>query len=262
MQPSATSAPAGVTASSQTGQMYPAKLAAASHPSATGDSSKGASGTANHAIVNLAAAARTQSAPAAASTPSAASDTGRSKTAGATPSSPVSGAARAVAATAAPVVAPPAADAKVPAGGGFGITSEPAGAAIFVDGEPRGNTPAQLTLPPGAHKIVVAAEHHKLLTRDFAATAGGTLALTLEPAKLPGAIAGPAGLKVRCRTHGELRILVDGADSGLSCPNDDRISVTPGPHKIGLFSLRTGQTHEVEHEVVDGDYSTRVYVKY
>ena len=149
-----------------------------------------------------------------------------------------------------------------PAGGSFGVTSVPAGATVFIDGEPRGSTPAQLTLTPGAHKLIVAAEHHKLLTRDITANAGAALSLTLEPTKLPQALVGPAGLKVRCRSHGELRILVDGADSGLSCPNDERISVTPGVHKIGLFSLRTGQTHEIEREIVDGDYSTRVYVKF
>ncbi|HWE29916.1 MAG TPA: PEGA domain-containing protein [Polyangia bacterium] len=150
----------------------------------------------------------------------------------------------------------------VPAGASFGVTSVPAGAAVFVDGEARGTTPAQLTLTPGTHKLVVAAEHHKLLTRDITANAGAALSLTLEPSKLPSSIAGPAGLKVRCHSHGELRILVDGADSGLSCPNDERISVTAGMHKIGLYSVRTGQTHEIEREIVDGDYSTRVYVKF
>ena len=60
----------------------------------------------------------------------------------------------------------------------------------------------------------------------------------------------------------KIRIFVDGQDSGRSCPNDERISVAAGSHKIGLFSARTGEMHEVEHEVVEGNNSTRVYVKY
>jgi len=133
---------------------------------------------------------------------------------------------------------------------------------VFVDGEPRGTTPAQLALAPGSHRLVVAGEHQKLVRQEIEGRAGTKLELTLEPARLPNEIRGNAGLKVRCHSQGELRILVDGADTGVSCPNDERISVAPGTHKIGLFSPRTGETHEVDHEVVDGSHSTRVYVKF
>ncbi|MFI5288594.1 MAG: hypothetical protein ACHQ17_03045, partial [Polyangia bacterium] len=85
---------------------------------------------------------------------------------------------------------------------------------------------------------------------------------TLAPARLPAELAGDAGLKVRCKTQGELRIFVDGADSGRQCPNDERISVKPGPHKIGLYSPRTEKTVELEHEVEEANYSTRVYTRY
>jgi hypothetical protein len=69
-------------------------------------------------------------------------------------------------------------------------------------------------------------------------------------------------LKVRCRTLGELRIFVDGADTGRQCPNEERISVAPGSHTVGLFSPRTGETREHEAEVKDDpDHSTRVYLK-
>ena len=146
--------------------------------------------------------------------------------------------------------------------GTFAVSSTPDGATVFVDGEPRGTTPAQIELPPGKHSFVVLGEGHKMAQRTASVAAGGRLDVALEPAKLPSEVAGSAGLKVRCKSHGELRIFVDGADSGRTCPNDERISVVPGPHKIGLFSARTGEMHEVEHEVMEGNNSTRVYVKY
>jgi hypothetical protein len=148
------------------------------------------------------------------------------------------------------------------AAGAFTIASTPAGAAVFVDGEARGSTPVQLDVSEGRHKLVVAGEHQKLIKRDVEVKAGGRLELTLEPARLPSELSGHAGLKVRCHSQGELRILVDGTDTGLSCPNDERISVAPGTHKIGLYSPRTDATHEVDHEVVDASHSTRVYVKF
>jgi hypothetical protein len=146
--------------------------------------------------------------------------------------------------------------------GAFEVVTTPEGATVFVDGEPQGTTPAQLSLSPGSHKLIVAGEGQKLVKREVQVAPGGRVEIALEPAKLPGDIAGPAGLKVRCRTKGELRVYVDGADSGRSCPNDERINVSPGNHRIGLYSPRTGAMHEVEHEVVEGDHSTRVYVKY
>jgi hypothetical protein len=141
------------------------------------------------------------------------------------------------------------------------IASSPAAAAVYLDGEPGGVTPTKLTLAPGTHRLVLAAEHQKLVRKQLSA-GDGPVAVTLEPAKLPADLSGSASLKVRCKTHGELRIFVDGADSGLTCPNDERIYVTPGTHKIGLYSVRTGEAHEVEHEIAEGDHSTRIYVKY
>ena len=133
---------------------------------------------------------------------------------------------------------------------------------MFVDGEERGTTPAQIDVEPGRHALVVLGEGSKMVKRSIDVVPGGRVEVSLEPARLTSAVAGDAGLKVRCRSHGELRIFVDGEDSGRTCPNDERISVVPGPHKIGLYSARTGEMHEVEHEVTEGNNSTRVYVKY
>lgn len=213
------------------------------------------------------APANTTAVPAATTPKPAATTPGpATSTAPATASTTGTATAPATGATAKPAVAPtsaaPAPAATATATGGFEVTTTPPGATVFVDGEPSGTTPAQLAVAPGQHRLVIEGEHQLLVKRDVDVTPNGKLDVTLEPAKLPRDIAGPAGLKVRCHTKGELRIFVDGADSGLSCPNDERIDVTAGPHKIGLYSPRTNQMHEVEHEVTEGDYSTRVYVKY
>jgi serine/threonine protein kinase len=140
------------------------------------------------------------------------------------------------------------------------IVTTPPGADVYVDGQPRGQSPVRV--PPGKHSLIVAGEHSKLLKRDMTFVPNHHLELTLEPAEFSDELSGREGLKVRCHTHGQLRILVDGEDSGLSCPNDERISIKPGTHKIGLFDPRTGETHELERTVEESDYSTRVYVKY
>ena len=144
----------------------------------------------------------------------------------------------------------------------FAVASTPDGATVFVDGEAKGTTPAQVAVTPGRHKLVVLGEGQKMVKREIDVAPGGHLDLTLEAAKLPPPIGGSAGLKVRCKSHGELRIFVDDEDSGRTCPNDERINVAPGTHKVGLYSARTGEMHEAEHEVTEGNNSTRVYVRY
>ena len=158
--------------------------------------------------------------------------------------------------TAVPTMAP------VAPGSGFAVTTTPAGAAVFVDGELKGTTPTEVAVAAGKHSFVVLAEGQKMLKREIDVATGGKIELPLEPARLTAPVAGGDGLKVRCKSHGEIRIFVDGQDSGRSCPNDERISVAAGPHKIGLYSARTGEMHELEREVAEGNNSTRVYVTY
>jgi hypothetical protein len=140
------------------------------------------------------------------------------------------------------------------------VTTTPPGALLFVDGENKGPSPLELTLSPGRHKVLAVAERAKVRKEEVRVDGPTELSLTLEPARTTGT----AGLKVRCsKTKGELRILVDGADTGLSCPNEARINVEPGEHTVGLYSPRTDKTVEVKAEVKDDpDHSTRVYLSY
>ncbi|MSP61670.1 MAG: PEGA domain-containing protein [Myxococcales bacterium] len=125
----------------------------------------------------------------------------------------------------------------------FEVNTTPRGATVFVDGEPQGKTPASLIVTPGRHQLVIVAEGRRVTRREVEVTpSGGELAVVLKrvsPFTAPGR---RAGVWVKCKTVGELRILVDGVDTGLTCPNRRRIGVTPGSHRIGLYSPRTGRT--------------------
>ena len=99
---------------------------------------------------------------------------------------------RASRSAAAPISAPPAAPAAESSascaptfsGACVTITSEPAGADIYVDGKFMGNTPSVLALPIGSRQIRVEAAGRKPWTRALEATAGSRVSLraTLDPA--------------------------------------------------------------------------------
>jgi serine/threonine protein kinase len=149
--------------------------------------------------------------------------------------------------------------------GNVDIVTTPEGAAVYIDGEERGKSPLKLQLTPGSHRVVALLDGGRMRRESVKVGQGLTqVNLSLDPVKLPEGVAGPAGLKVRCaKTQGELRILVDGEDTGRQCPNEERISVKGGTHRIGLYSPRTDQTVEVEKEIADdGAHSTRIYLKY
>jgi len=148
--------------------------------------------------------------------------------------------------------------------GALDLRSVPSGAQVWIDRVPRGQTPIRLELPLGSHVILVLAEGMRLKRESVKVAPGQTqLEVQLEAASLPAALTGNAGLKVRCKTLGELRVFVDAVDTGKSCPNEQRITTTPGPHTIGLYSPRTDKTYETVRELEEGDrVSTRVYVRY
>jgi hypothetical protein len=107
---------------------------------------------------------------------------------------------------------------------------------------------------------VLIAAGHKLYKETVSLSGDGRrLSIQLAPAATR---AGSAGLKVRCKTSGELRILVDGVDTGELCPNDARIAVEPGKRLLQLYNPRTDTVIEQEVVVKTTNGSTRVYTKY
>ena len=74
------------------------------------------------------------------------------------------------------------------------------------------------------------------------------LELKLDAARLPEDIQGPAELKVKCKTEGKLRIIVDGHDSGMTCPTET-LSVSPGKHTLTFVNVADGSLNEKKLKV-------------
>jgi hypothetical protein len=132
-------------------------------------------------------------------------------------------------------------------------------ATVFLDGTEKGKTPLTLKVTPGTHKLVLVAELYVLTRRDV--TGGSKLDLKLEGAKLPPDVAGEALLKVKCKSEGKLRVLVDGNDTGRSCPVDD-LGVSPGKHILAFLDPATDETKEKKVKAKKGKKPAKVKVKY
>ncbi|HMU41130.1 MAG TPA: PEGA domain-containing protein [Pseudomonadota bacterium] len=114
-------------------------------------------------------------------------------------------------------------------------------AAVYLDGQAKGKTPAKLTVKPGSHKLLLVAEGYKLFKQE--ATGGQAVTASLVRAKLPDGVSGSAIVKVKCKHEGELRILVDGHDTGLTCPTED-LSLAPGKYTLGFLSPASDDLRE------------------
>ncbi len=140
------------------------------------------------------------------------------------------------------------------------FVTEPPAALVFVDGVASGHAPIHIAMKRGPHRILILGEHCKLWQKTLEVADSQTLRIDLEPTRLVAPVAGPAGLKVRCRSQHQLRIFVDGVDTGVTCPNDDRIPVTIGPHRVGLYLPESDRVTDSEQQISGGNLSTRVYL--
>lgn len=135
-------------------------------------------------------------------------------------------------------VMPPAA---AEAAGTLVVNTNPAGAAVVIDGQPRGFTPLTLTLTPGAHTLELLADGEPR-TIPVAITAGGTVSQFIELPK-PGAVTGQ--LQVRTAPSGA-RVTVDGIARGVAPLMVE--GLTPGAHTVMLANDLGSVTHEVTVE--------------
>lgn len=100
--------------------------------------------------------------------------------------------------------------------GSVAITSEPAGAAVAIDGTPSGVTPLAVTLATGSHRIDVG-EGPQLRGHDLSIVGGGVASLHfgLAPVAAEAASATGGGLQVTTEPDGA-RVFVDGEARGVS----------------------------------------------
>lgn len=136
------------------------------------------------------------------------------------------------------------------------VDSTPA-AAVFLDGEAKGKAPLKLKVKPGSHKLLLVADSWKLFRQE--ASGGQHISAKLVKAGLPDDVAGTAQVKVKCKRDGELRILVNGNDSGLSCPTDE-LMLKPGKYTLGFLNPSSDELHEKSLKVKKK--GTKLKVKY
>jgi hypothetical protein len=141
-----------------------------------------------------------------------------------------------------------------PASGRLGVTSSPAGAAILIDGQPRGVTPAELSdLTAGDHELIL--DLNGARTRQPVTIAAGTLTkveVKLGPgaqgangaqgagAAVPGApgattdvAAAPTLGFLRVKVPFEMQVFEGTTLVGVT---SDRLPLQPGPHDLRIVS--------------------------
>ena len=103
-----------------------------------------------------------------------------------------------------------------PETGSLNVTSDPSGAAVTVDGTPRGATPLTVPLPPGTYQVQVGTGQ-QARNQPVIVTAGGTFSLHLAVGALPAPRfeAGTGGLQIATEPPGQ-RVWIDGAPNGVA----------------------------------------------
>jgi eukaryotic-like serine/threonine-protein kinase len=138
------------------------------------------------------------------------------------------------------------------AGDKLSVTSQPAGALVFLDGALKGKTPLTLPATQDRHKLTLVLAGHKLHRAEI--SGGSPVSVTLDRAEKPS---GPAGIKVVCKSVARVYITVDGVDTGMLCPTD-RIHVELGAHTIDAYDPVTDTSASSKVDVKETHHSVRV----
>jgi hypothetical protein len=139
---------------------------------------------------------------------------------------------------------------KAVATGDLQVASEPAGAAVSVDGIPRGNAPTTVNgLAVGAHTVLVTGEGGRTASQQVEVVAGTPASVTLT---VPGPSAPPTGV-VRVNSPIELQISENGRALGAS--RSGAISLTAGRHTLTLANEELGFTVTQVVDVTPGGTS-------
>ncbi|HUH05300.1 MAG TPA: serine/threonine-protein kinase [Kofleriaceae bacterium] len=134
------------------------------------------------------------------------------------------------------------------------VESTPARAMVYVDGTAKGKTPITVDGIDDNVSLAVVLPGHKLHLAEISGT--GVHRVALMEVSPP---AGPAGIKVRCRTKNRYYVFVDGNDVGQLCPTE-RLGVDLGEHLVEIYDPETEQRHSFPINVKQTRNSARIYV--
>jgi hypothetical protein len=123
------------------------------------------------------------------------------------------------------------------------ITSSPAGATVWIDGQERGTTPVVVKAKRSQLQVVLVRAGYVTAQSTLEVREGAKVEGTLKPVEPP--MVGEARFRVECKTLGKLPIVVDGHQTGILCPFS-KMRVEPGVHTVGVFVPSTGKIHEKE----------------
>jgi Protein kinase domain/PEGA domain len=118
------------------------------------------------------------------------------------------------------------------------VETVPPGAMVFVDGDLKGQTFADIFVGQGSHRIVVIAPGHRMFREVVDTTAGMIIRRTLVPVLPPAR--GNGFVSVDCRSAGRIPVLptfpivIDNEETGLLCPAK-LIPMPEGKHLVGIF---------------------------
>ena len=150
-----------------------------------------------------------------------------------------------------------------PSLGRLSISSQPAGATVLLDGQPRGTSPAELSdVSAGDHELVL--ELNGVRIRQAVSVAAGTVTTVAVPMKVGStpAVAAAAGAEAGAPapaelTTGGLRVKVPFEmqvfeGQTLVGVTDDRLMLSPGPHDLRVVSETLGFEKPLHAEIFAG----------
>jgi len=136
------------------------------------------------------------------------------------------------------------------------ITSNPAGARVFIDGADQGVTPVKLAGTSDRHTMALLLAGHDLYVAEV--DGHGSFSIPLTQITPPG---GPAGIKViKCKDKNRYYVFVDGKPTGQTCPTE-RIDCTTGPHTVEVYDVVTETRRKWDIVVTDTRLSFRVRIE-
>jgi serine/threonine-protein kinase len=132
------------------------------------------------------------------------------------------------------------------------ITSNPAGARVFLDGADQGTTPVKIPGSNDRHNIALLMPGHDLYVAEL--DGHGKFSIEMKQVTPSG---GPAGIKViKCKKD-RYYVFVDGKPTGMLCPTE-RIHTSLGPHTVEVYDAVSESRQKFDIDIKDDRLSFRV----